>query len=85
MRTRALRSGQGGVKTRPAKNSRQYLVDEKGHRTGVVLSLKEYERIIERIEDLEDLRAADEARRRGGKPIPLEVVEARLRARGILR
>jgi len=85
MAARSARSVKARLKARPTKNSRHYLVDEKGHRTGVVLSLKEYERIIERIEDLEDLRAADEARRRGGKPIPLEVVEARLRARGILR
>jgi hypothetical protein len=73
------------ARAKPARNSCQYLVDEKGHRIGVVLSLKEYERLLERIEDLEDLRAADEARREGGKPVPLEVVEARLRARGTLR
>ncbi len=32
----------------------KYLVDEKGHKKAVVLSLKEYETIIELIEDLED-------------------------------
>jgi PHD/YefM family antitoxin component YafN of YafNO toxin-antitoxin module len=32
----------------------KYLVDEKGHKKAVVLSLKEYENIMELIEDLED-------------------------------
>lgn len=32
----------------------KYLVDEKGHKKAVVLSLKEYETIMELIEDLED-------------------------------
>ena len=32
----------------------KYLVDEKGHKKAVVLSLKEYEDIMELIEDLED-------------------------------
>jgi len=32
----------------------KYLVDEKGQKKAVVLSLKEYENIMELIEDLED-------------------------------
>lgn len=43
----------------------KYLVDEKGHKKAVVLSLKEYETIMELIEDLEDandlLKAEQEA------------------------
>lgn len=43
----------------------KYLVDEKGHKKAVVLSLKEYENVIDMIEDLEDandlLRAEREA------------------------
>lgn len=40
---------------------------------------------MEAAEDLADLRAADEARAEGGEGIPLEEVEARLRAEGKLR
>jgi hypothetical protein len=36
---------------------KQYIVDERGRRTGVVLSLKEYERLLE---DLNDLRLVAE-------------------------
>ncbi len=43
----------------------KYLIDEKGHKKAVVLNLKEYEHIMELIEDLEDandiLRAEREA------------------------
>jgi hypothetical protein len=37
------------------------VTDEKGERVGVILDVKEYERLIEAMEDLADLRAADEA------------------------
>jgi len=73
------------VKGRPAKKSRQFVVDEKGERTAVILPIREYDALVEAAQDLEDIRAADEARAEGGEPIPLEVVEARLRAEGKLR
>jgi hypothetical protein len=38
----------------------RYVTDEKGERVGVILDLREYERLIEALEDLADLRAADE-------------------------
>ncbi len=62
---------------------KQFLVDEKGQRTAVLLPLEEYARLVEAEEDLADLRAADEARAEGGA-VPLETVETRLRARGKL-
>ena len=40
----------------------RYIVDENGNRTDVILPVEEYERLIEALEDLEDARAADEAR-----------------------
>ena len=40
----------------------RYIVDEDGKRTGVILPIEEYERMIEALEDLEDARAADEVR-----------------------
>lgn len=41
----------------------RYVTDEKGERVGVILGIEEYERLLEALEDLEDLRAADEALR----------------------
>jgi PHD/YefM family antitoxin component YafN of YafNO toxin-antitoxin module len=74
-----------GTETTAAKKSREYVVDEEGRRKAVLLPLEEYEALVEAAEDLEDIRAADEARAEGGEPVPLEEVEARLRAEGKLR
>jgi PHD/YefM family antitoxin component YafN of YafNO toxin-antitoxin module len=41
----------------------RYIVDENGKRTGVILSVEEYERMIEELEELDDISAAEEARR----------------------
>jgi flagellar motility protein MotE (MotC chaperone) len=41
----------------------QYVVDEQGKRVGVMLPIEEYERMLEELEESEDIRAADEARR----------------------
>jgi len=38
----------------------RYITDEAGKRRGVILEIEEYERLLEALEDLEDLRAADE-------------------------
>ena len=38
----------------------RYVADEKGERIGVILDVREYERLMEALEDLADLRAADE-------------------------
>jgi PHD/YefM family antitoxin component YafN of YafNO toxin-antitoxin module len=51
-------------------------VDENGKRTGVILSVEEYGRMIEALEDLEDVRLYDEAKaalQRGeSEVVPLE-------------
>ena len=41
----------------------QFLTDKKGNRTAVVLPIKEYNKMIEKLEDLEDVRHYDEAKR----------------------
>lgn len=41
----------------------QFLIDEKGNKTGVLLSMKQYNKLIEKLEDLEDVRLYDEAKR----------------------
>lgn len=40
---------------------RQFLTNENGERTAVVLPIGEYEELLERLEDAEALREADEA------------------------
>ena len=40
----------------------QYVVDENGKRVGVMLPIEEYERMVEEIEELEDIRLYDEAK-----------------------
>jgi PHD/YefM family antitoxin component YafN of YafNO toxin-antitoxin module len=43
----------------------RYIVDENGKRTGVILPIEEYERLIEELEELEDVlatQAYDEAK-----------------------
>ena len=68
-----------------AKKSRQYVVDEEGRRKAVLLPIDEYEALLAAAEDLEDIRAADEARAQAGEPVPWEQVKAELRAEGKLR
>ena len=41
----------------------QYVVDENGERVSVILPIEEYERLIEELEELDDVKAAEEARR----------------------
>lgn len=61
----------------------RYVTDENGERVGVLLGLEEYERLLEAVEDLADLRAADEALReiQSGKDevIPLEQAAREIR------
>jgi prevent-host-death family protein len=60
------------TKTRARKKAKQFLVDEKGRRTAVLLPIEEYDRLVEAEEDLADIRAADEARAESGEDMPLE-------------
>lgn len=50
----------------------KYLVDEKGHKKSVVLSLKEYKNIMELIEDLEDVNDLLKAEREASAFTPYE-------------
>jgi PHD/YefM family antitoxin component YafN of YafNO toxin-antitoxin module len=57
----------------------QYVVDSKGKRTGVILSLKQYEKLQE---DLHDLAVI--AERRDEQPISLEELKRRLKKDGVV-
>lgn len=57
----------------------QYVVDSKGRKTGVLLSLKQYETLLE---DLHDLAMV--AERRNERPMNLEELKRRLKKDGVL-
>lgn len=41
----------------------QFITDDKGNRTAVLLPIKEYNKLLEKLEDLEDVKLYDEAKR----------------------
>jgi hypothetical protein len=45
---------------------------KKGKKISIVLEVKEYEKLIEDLEELESIRAYDAAKESGEKPIPFE-------------
>lgn len=57
----------------------QYIVDDKGRKKGVLLSVKHYEKLLE---DLHDLGVV--AERKNEKPIPLEEMKRRLKKDGLI-
>jgi len=50
----------------------QYITDDKGKKLSVVLSMKEYRKIIEDLEELEDIRQYDEAKTLNEPSIPID-------------
>jgi hypothetical protein len=50
----------------------RYVVDKYGNRLGVVLDVKEYETLLAEVEELESIRAFDQAKASGETPIPFE-------------
>jgi len=49
---------------------KRYLTDDQGNRTAVVLDIEDYNRILDELEELEDIRAYDEAKMSDEKRIP---------------
>jgi hypothetical protein len=54
------------------KEPTQFLTNEKGERIAVVISIEEYEALIEKLEDAQDIIAVEETKASGEIPIPLE-------------
>ena len=50
----------------------RFVVDEDGNRTEVVLPIKDYEKILEELEELESIRAYDAAKASDNESIPAE-------------
>ena len=61
------------------RSHKQYIVDDKGKKTAVVLSLKEYEELIEDIHDLAVI-----AERRNEPTISFDELKKRLKTDGLI-
>ena len=66
------------------KRPREYVVDEEGRRTAVVVPIEEYEELLEAAEQREDVRHLEKARNVPGEPVPWEQVKGELRKEGKL-
>ena len=62
----------------------QYVVDGNGKRTAVLVPIELFEELVELAEQREDVRYLEEAKKVPGDPVPLEELEAELRAEGKL-
>ena len=50
----------------------EYVVDEQQHRKAVLLSVAEWDQVVDELEELDDIRAFDEAKAGSQDAIPLE-------------
>lgn len=60
----------------------QFVTNEKGERTAVILSMEQFEAILDALEDIEDAKAVEEAR--SLPSLPHEAFMSELRADGLL-
>ncbi len=54
------------------KLNERYVVDAQGNRVSVVLDIREYQDLLEELEELESIRAFDRAKASGEQAIPFE-------------
>lgn len=47
----------------------KYVIDENGNQISVILSKKDYDRLVNYVADLEDIAAYDKAKKVKGKPV----------------
>ncbi len=62
----------------PTSLREKFLVDEKGRRVSVVISMRRYRKMLEALEELECIREYDAAKAEGGKPMPFEEAMKRI-------
>jgi hypothetical protein len=48
-----------------------FITDEKGRKISAVLPMKQYQQLLEELEELEDMRAYDKTKAKKETPIPL--------------
>ena len=56
----------------------QFLVDARGQKVAVVISIADYEEMLEELEDLEAIREFEEAKASGETSVPLDEAIARI-------
>ena len=57
----------------------QYLVDDEGNRKAAVIPIAEWEQVLELLEELDDIRAYDEAKSKPSESIPFEQAVSEIR------
>ena len=55
-----------------ASPSPRFVTDDEGNRVAVIVDLAFYDELLEAFEELEDIRAYDEAKEEGGEVIPFD-------------
>ncbi|NKE69532.1 type II toxin-antitoxin system Phd/YefM family antitoxin [Candidatus Manganitrophus noduliformans] len=55
-----------------AVQKHQFVIDDNGKKTAVILTIEEYEKLIEEAEELEEIRAYDAAKAANDQAIPFE-------------
>lgn len=86
MATRSKSKPAKPARPRPAPTGRprEYVVDDRGQPTGVILSLEEYEELVEALEQRDDIRHLEKAKKVKGRAVSWEEFKAQLRAQGKL-
>lgn len=68
-------------------NTLQYITDNRGNKVSVVLPIKDYEKMIEELEEYEDIRLYDEAMATNEPSIPIdqafEMIVAKRKSNGL--
>ncbi len=59
----------------------QYITDTNGNKVSVVLSLKEFQFILEELEELEDIKLYDEGKSNGDQSIPIDEAFKKIEAK----
>lgn len=63
-------------------NTPQYIIDNKGNKLSVILPVKDYQKMVEDLEELEDIRLYDEAKKNDtGERIPMQEAFAMIEAK----
>ena len=65
-------AGGGGRGNDMAQLNERYVTDREGNRVEVILPIDQYQQLLEALEELEDIRAYDEAAASGEEPVPFE-------------
>jgi hypothetical protein len=56
----------------------RYVTDHEGNRIGVFLGMEEYQHLLDRLEEMEDIQAYDESKATGGEVIPFDQAMAEI-------